>query len=217
MRIRTFIATAAFPVALLGAACGGDDDTSNDEASATTTETEGSEEHNDADVEFAQMMIPHHRQAAEMAALAPDRAESPEIRDLADTVIATQEAEIDQMAGWLEEWGEDVPPEADPGGMGMDESSTTAMDHDMADTTMADDGGGGMMSPEDMSALEAATGPEFDRMFAEMMIEHHRGAIEMANEQVESGEFADAIDLAEAIVTTQEAEIADLEAFLSAQ
>jgi uncharacterized protein (DUF305 family) len=74
--------------------------------------------------------------------------------------------------------------------------------------------GHGIMSDEDMAALEAATGAEFDRMFAEMMIEHHQGAIDMANDEIDDGQFSEALDLARAIVEAQEAEITELQTFL---
>jgi uncharacterized protein (DUF305 family) len=200
MRTRTSIAALAVSLVVLGAACSGDDD---DDA-ATTDETaadQAVEEHNEADVEFAQMMIPHHRQAIEMAELAPDRAEDPRILDLAERVQAAQDPEIERMTQWLESWDEEVPAE-------------DSEDHDMdmgSETTMAGD----EMSAEDMAALEAASGPEFDRMFAQMMIEHHQGAIAMANDEINDGQFPDATALAEDIVAAQEAEISELQDFLA--
>jgi uncharacterized protein (DUF305 family) len=216
MRIPSSLAVAAVPLALLVAACGGDDDDtapSQDDQAEQTTGEQTSAEHNEADVEFAQMMIPHHRQAVEMAELAAERAEAPEIADLAERIEAAQAPEIEQMTGWLEDWGEDVPAD-DAGGHDMGSMA----DGDVADgtTTSADatEGGHGMMSGEDMATLEAASGAEFDRMFAEMMVEHHQGAVDMANDEIENGQYADAIELAEAIVEAQEAEIAELEGFL---
>jgi uncharacterized protein (DUF305 family) len=213
MRIRTTIAAAVVPLAL-AAACGDDDDdaaSSGGDQASQTTQQEAAAEHNDADVEFAQMMIPHHRQAVEMAELAPDRAAAPEIIELAGRVQAAQDPEIEQMTGWLEEWGEEVPAADDAGSGG----------HDMGDDDMGDDtsstepaGGHGMMSAEDMTALGAASGAEFDRLFAEMMIEHHQGAVDMANDEIDEGRFPEAIELARAIVEAQEAEITELRAFL---
>lgn len=209
MRIRTATAAAVVPLALLAAACGDDDDgaaSSGDDPAEQTTEPEASTAHNAADVEFARMMIPHHRQAVEMAELAPERAAAPEIVDLAERVRAAQDPEIQQMSGWLEEWGEDVPAadghDMDGDGMGGDMGGDAA------------GGGHGMMSAEDMTALDAASGAEFDRMFAEMMIEHHQGAIDMANDEIDEGRFAEAVELARAIVDAQEAEITELQAFL---
>jgi uncharacterized protein (DUF305 family) len=148
---------------------------------------------NDADVTFAQGMIPHHIQAVEMAKLAGDRAESQKVKDLAADIEAAQDPEIEQMTAWLEEW--DQPMEMD----GMDSMEM-----------------GGMMSDDQMSALEDATGTEFDTMFLEMMIEHHEGAIVMAQDQVDNGKNAEAIALAEAIIEAQQAEIETMQELLDA-
>ncbi|EFQ82013.1 hypothetical protein HMPREF0063_12855 [Aeromicrobium marinum DSM 15272] len=177
---RTFtFATLLAAVALLAGACS-DSDPAADGA------------FNDADVGFAQDMIPHHRQAVEMAELAADRSTDPEILSLADEIIAAQDPEIAMMTGWLEQWGEDVPD---------DMSGMSGMDHG-GDMSMP-----GMMSAKQMSDLVDSTGPEFDRLFLEQMIEHHEGALEMAMSQQSDGEFADAIALAREIEQTQKAEI----------
>lgn len=171
------------------AACGNDDDT---EASGAA--------HNDADVTFAQQMIPHHQQAVEMAELAETRAGSEEVKSLAADIKAAQGPEIDTLTGWLESWGEDVPD----GGM-------AGMDHgDMSSDEM-----GGMMSDDDMSSLADASGAEFDRMFATMMIEHHQGAIEMAQTEQAEGKFPDATAMAEDIEATQAEEIKTMQALLT--
>lgn len=197
MRIRMAAGVLALAVAGL-AACGSDDDPTlgvDSEETTTTAGDEANEDHNDADVTFAQSMIPHHEQAIEMAQLADNRAESPEVLDLAARIEAAQQPEIDQMQGWLEEWGEDS------GGMSGEHS----------EDDMEMDGG---MSEADMTALEAATGTEFDRMFLEMMIEHHRGAISMAETEVSKGTHGDAIRLAQTIIEDQNAEIAEMEDLL---
>ena len=163
-----------------------------------------SESFNDADVAFAQQMIVHHRGALAMAQLAEGRTDNEDVLDLAGRIEAAQEPEIETMTGWLEEWGEEVPSESDSmGGMDMG-------DMDMGDMEM-----GGMMSEEDMAALEAASGDEFARMFLEMMIEHHRGAVDMAETEIAEGEYPDAVTLAEEIVESQTAEIEEMESILS--
>jgi len=165
------------------AACGGDDEAASGAA------------HNDADVTFAQQMIPHHQQAVEMAELAETRAASQEVKDLAADVESAQGPEIETMTGWLESWGEDVPAEGE---------------HNMSD--MADMPG--MMGEEEMADLESAAGAEFDRMFLTMMIEHHEGAIEMAKTEQEDGESSDAVALAEDIEAAQGTEIATMNEIL---
>lgn len=149
---------------------------------------------NDADVTFAEGMIPHHEQAVEMAQMAEERAEDARVLDLASRIEAAQQPEIDTLTGWLADWGVE-----DSGGMEHD-----GMGH-----------GGGMMSEEDMDALMAASGAEFDRLFLEQMIEHHTGAVGMAETEIADGRNADAIAMAETIRDTQNAEIDEMEQLLT--
>ena len=168
--------------------------------STTQSDTEASAEHNDADVMFAQMMIPHHQQAVEMSELMLEKdGVSPEITELATQIKDAQAPEIETMTGWLEAWGEPVEPE-------------DAMEgHDMGSMEGMD----GMMTEDQMAELEAAEGEEAARMFLESMTEHHNGAVDMAQEEIENGENAEAIALAGAIVETQQAEIQEMEELLA--
>lgn len=189
MRIRAVVPALGLAV-VLGAACSSSDDPSTVDAGGQTT-AEETAEHNDADINFAQMMIPHHEQAVEMAQLAASRADSEDVKDLATRIQAAQSPEIEEMTGWLAAWGEDVEP---MGGM--------------------DDAGSGMMSDAEMTELEAASGARFDRMFLEMMVAHHTSAIEMAEAELTDGLFPDALALAGAIKAAQESEVAEMEALL---
>lgn len=155
-----------------------------------------SEDFNDADVTFAQQMIPHHRQATEMAKMAEGRTQNQDVLDLAEKIQQAQGPEIETMSGWLESWGEDVPQGSDMGGMDHSEMGHSSGD-DMA----------GMMTDEDMSALEQASGAEFDEMFLTMMIEHHKGAVDMAATEESDGEYPAAVEMAKTIQSDQEAEI----------
>lgn len=171
--------------------CSGGSDASDTNAGSSASQSAA---FNDADVTFAQGMIVHHEGALEMAQMADDRAQDPRVLDLADRIEAAQDPEIQTMTGWLEDW--DQPTSADKsGGMNMD-------------------GGMGGMNM-DMSGLEAASGAEFDRMWLEMMTEHHRGAVDMAKTEVADGENADAIALAEQIVESQSSEIDEMETLLT--
>jgi uncharacterized protein (DUF305 family) len=181
--------------------------------------------HNDADVTFAQMMIVHHQGAIEMADLAPARAASSQVKDLAVTIKAAQGPEIEQMTSWLQAWGTSAgtdmngmpnPTSSSPdaggmggmnhGGMGGSDTSTSsaAMSSQMP----------GMMSADEMSQLTAATGAEFDKMFLQMMITHHQGAIEMADTEIAQGSNPDALTLAQSIKTSQTAEITTMQQLL---
>lgn len=152
---------------------------------------------NETDIAFAQGMIVHHEGALEMAQLADDRAEDPRVLDLAGRIEAAQEPEIETMTGWLEEWGEPTSAEGD--------HSTDGMDHGSGDMGM---------SEEDMSALEDASGAEFDRMWLELMTEHHEGAVEMSETEIAEGRNADAVALAEDIVESQSTEIEEMATLL---
>ncbi|TQE33331.1 DUF305 domain-containing protein [Streptomyces ipomoeae] len=185
---------------LLLAACGGDDMEGMDHGSgnsASASRDAGDNPapgaFNDADVSFAQMMIPHHEQALEMAELADGRASDSEIKTLAADIEKAQDPEIQTMKSWLKAWGK--PESAEEGMPGMDHG-----DMDMSEMP-------GMMSDEDMKKLEAAKGTEFDRMFAEMMIEHHKGAIAMAEDEQKNGKNATAKKLAGDVVKNQTAEV----------
>ncbi len=199
MKLRLLSAAAVASLAL--AACGGDDtsdSTDNTPAPAAdaSAPADASAEFNDADVMFAQGMIPHHEQAIEMAdiALDPTLGAGPEVIDLATRIKAGQDPEIQQMTGWLESWGQPMQMDMDDG-------------HDMA-------GMDGMMSVEEMDELGTMTGADFDRMWMEMMIRHHEGAIEMADTVKFDGSNADVRTLADAIIGAQQGEIAEMQALL---
>jgi len=149
---------------------------------------------NAADVTFATDMISHHRQAIEMAELAKTRAQSQQVKDLAARIEQAQDPEIQTMADWLTAWGKPVPD--DMGGMDMSGSMP------------------GMMSTEDMQMLQGMSGAGFDRMFLQMMIEHHQGAIEMARTEQADGTNADAQALAGQIGNAQTAEITTMRSML---
>jgi len=206
-RLRPLLILVA--AALFLAACGEDsgDDPAVASAPAGQDEADGSEdvEPNEADVEFTQSMIVHHEQAIEMAALAEDRAEAEEVRSLATRIGEAQQPEIDRMRSWLDAWGEEAPDS----GSDMDMEGMEGMDMGGEGESM------GMMSGEDMEALEGASGAEFDEMFLEMMIEHHRGAIAMAQEVLTDGSHPDVLELAEDVVSDQEAEVEEMEQLLA--
>jgi len=174
----------ALVAALMLTGCGSDADNAGSGSSASA-------QFNDADVKFAQSMIPHHEQAVMMAKMARSQASSAEVKDLAAKIEAAQGPEITTMSGWLKAWGEDVPSGSDMGGM----------DH-------GSDGMDGMMSDDDMMSLDSSTGTGFDQMFLTMMIKHHEGAIEMAKTEQVDGESKDAVALAKKIESDQRAEIA---------
>jgi uncharacterized protein (DUF305 family) len=121
-----------------------------------------------ADVRFMSGMISHHAQAVVMAGWAPSHDASPSVRGLCERIVVAQRDEIVMMQRWLRE-RHLVVPEPDPRGQQM-----AGMDHPMLMP--------GMLTPAQMAQLDAARGPEFDRLFLEYMIQHHQGALTMVDE-----------------------------------
>ncbi|MGH3548724.1 MAG: DUF305 domain-containing protein [Pseudonocardiaceae bacterium] len=166
-------------------------------AASSTTGT-GQQQHNQADITFLQGMIPHHAQAIAMAQLAPTKAASPQVKDLADRIQAEQGPEIAQMSGLLRSWGAPVPATTEgmtgmqPGHAGMP----------------------GMMSDQQMQQLTATSGAAFDRMFLQMMIAHHQGAVTMSQTELTRGSNPAARHLAQQIITGQQAEISQMQTLL---
>ncbi len=162
-------------------------------ASSTTppgSESPAAGPHNEADVAFAQGMIPHHVQAVEMAEMVLAKKDiSPKVTDLAQRIKDAQAPEISKMRGWLAGWGENPSP-----AMGGH----------------SEHGGGGMMDQADMDALQAANGAEATKLFLSGMVKHHQGAVAMAQTEIDEGENPDAKKLAQAIIDTQNAEIEEM-------
>jgi uncharacterized protein (DUF305 family) len=186
-------------------ACG--DDTAGDAPAAERTAANG-DVHNDADVEFASEMIPHHADALVMVDMTQGRDLSPELARLTEDIRAAQAPEIETMVDWLTAWGEDVPETS------RDHVNSHGGSHGEDD---GDDGMGmnGMgMDPDDLAMLEEAQGSAFESMWLEIMIEHHEGAVEMAEAEQEDGLFADAVALAESIESSQAEEIELMEELL---
>ena len=205
MTLRTRLAAVAGGIALTLslAACGNGETAPEEPAAGTAAEettgsaTEAEDVHNDADTMFAQMMIVHHEGAIEMADLAVEKADSEEVRSLAERISAAQGPEIEKMTSWLEAWGEETSP---TGGM-------EGMDHGGMDME-------GMSQEEAMAELESLSGTEFDQRFLELMIAHHRGAVDMAQDGLDGGENPQALELAQKIIDDQEREIAEMEQLL---
>lgn len=141
------------------------------------------------DIMFAQMMIPHHQQAVDMSTFAETHTTNPEILALAKQIKDAQAPEIKQMTAWIESSG-----------------SSMDMGHDM--------GMGGMLTDEQMTALENAQGAAFDKLYLEGMIGHHQGALQMAK-MIENSNNAEAKELAANIMKSQSAEIDKMKQMLA--
>jgi uncharacterized protein (DUF305 family) len=179
--MRTFLVGAGAAVAL--ALIAGCASTDDNATTPSTTATQAG--HNAEDIAFAQGMIPHHAQAVEMAKMVPSRGTSKQVLDLAGRIQQAQDPEIRQLTGMLTQWG--APTSSMPG-----------MNH-------------GTMPSGDMASLEQATGAGFDRMWTDMMIKHHEGAIDMARTELDKGTNPDAKAMAQKIIDVQQAEITQMQ------
>jgi uncharacterized protein (DUF305 family) len=189
--------TIALALVVTLAACGSDDSSSaNTAAVDSSTGSVASVALNAADIEFAQGMIAHHEQAIEMAeiALDPNVGASPEVVDLATRIKGAQDPEVELMTGWLTAAGEPVAMDASEG-------------HDMSSME-------GMMTAEQMDAMAAMTGADFDQIWLQMMIAHHEGAVSQSQTVKANGSSADVLALADTIINAQQAEITEMQALL---
>jgi uncharacterized protein (DUF305 family) len=119
------------------------------------------------DARFVRGMIAHHAQALRMTALVPARSEADDMRLLAERIEVSQRDEIARMQQWLRARGEPAP---DPG-------APHAQHGAHAEALMP-----GMLTPEELARLEAATGVPFESLFLELMIRHHEGALTMVRD-----------------------------------
>jgi uncharacterized protein (DUF305 family) len=153
-----------------------------------------------ADIRFVQMMVPHHEQALEMAALAPGQAANAKVKALADRIDAAQTAEISAMQSWLRQHARQAQGGHHGGGHGSDPAAPMQMP--------------GMATPQQMAQLKAATGTNFDRLFLTLMITHHQGALTMAKEEFAKGTDVLIREMAQEVFVTQTAEINRMRALL---
>jgi uncharacterized protein (DUF305 family) len=223
---QTVITSAAvLATALAVAGCANESAAPASGAASSTAQPSGSAAA--ADVSFAQQMIPHHQQAVQMSKLAAGRASSPQVTQLAATIQNDQQPEIDQLTAMLHRWN---APLTAPGGsmpdmpgMSHDMPGMGDMDHSaMPDAPGQIDaaGGGdampGMMSPRDMDQLAHTTGADFDHRFLSMMIDHHQGALRMADTELRDGRDPQARALAQRIRDAQTAQITQMQSMLRA-
>ena len=158
-----------------------------------------------ADAGFARDMQTHHHQAVEMAFLVRDRSEDPEVRTLAFDIITSQQQQAGQMYGWLVQW--DLPqtgPRQPMAWVGGDHGGHGA------DGPMP-----GMATDEQLDELRSAQGVEAERIFLQLMIDHHRGGVEMARAALADARTDEVLTLAGAIERAQATEIELMESMLA--
>lgn len=140
-------------------------------AAGQGTAADAQPRHVPADARFMRQMIGHHAQALQMAALVPDRTARDDLRMLAERITVSQRDEIALMQAWLRAHGEEAPSA---------EGHGAHHDHHAGADSAA--GMAGMATPQEMARLAASSGAEFDRLFLELMIRHHEGALVMVAE-----------------------------------
>lgn len=201
-KTKTLMHAAALTAALALAGCatgsgssGGNTMPMNHGSSAPMSSMmpDANSDHNQADIMFNQMMIPHHQQAVEMSGIMLAKPDTlAPVASLATRIKDAQTPEIKLMTGWLKDWN--VP-------------------------TMMDDhtghGMGGMVDDDGIAKLKAAQGTDAARLFLQQMTGHHEGAIEMARQEISSGKYPQTIQLARDIIKAQEAEIAEMKELLA--
>ncbi|MFD9829422.1 DUF305 domain-containing protein [Tsukamurella tyrosinosolvens] len=207
IRIATTLSAVAAGAVLLGACTSG---TSSETATSSVAATSAADhaghgmgassgapsstgvgaQFNDADVDFATMMYPHHAQAVEMAKLVDGKGARPEVVELAAEIQGAQQPEMDAFTRLLAQWGKPAP--------------SATMEHAMD----------GMMTPAQMEKLRTLRGPDFDREWLTMMIAHHKGAITMADTELAKGVNPENRKIAEQIKSGQQAEITRMEKLL---
>ncbi|WP_009944576.1 DUF305 domain-containing protein [Saccharopolyspora erythraea] len=174
----------------------------------------------EAEATYVAMMIPHHEQALEMTALAPERAQHPQVRALAERIGGAQKPEIDMMRGWQATHGAQGRTghggDTGHGGHtgGADTGHATGTGHTGADPAHA--AMPGMATPEQLAELAAARGADFDRLFLRLMTAHHEGAVTMATDLLTRGVDEQVHAMAQDVLVTQTDEIATMRA-LSAE
>ena len=200
----------------------------------TPVPSPGAQPHNEADVAFAQQMIPHHQQAIQLSdIILGKQGIDPRVVDLAKQIKTTQSAEVQQMQAWLSQWGQTMPttpgcntpacaggtttPSNGPTpGASPTVSPTTTPTGTTSPTSETTPGGTvtpgmaqmpGMVSEQEITALQNADGADAGKLFLTMMIHHHQGAITMAQTEVKSGQNPPAIALAQSMITGQQQQI----------
>lgn len=201
-RKTTIIATGAALSALVLAGCGSSSTTKAGPSHSTALPTASfgpaaSGPHNDADVTFVTDMLPHHAQAVEMADMALGRDANTEVKALAAQIKGAQAPEIAAMSGWLAGWGQPIPASGHTmGGMGSSMESE------------------GMMSDDEMTSLDAASGTAFAKKWLTDMTTHHKGAVAMAKTELMDGQNTEAKALASRIIASQSVEISTMSKLL---
>lgn len=167
------------------------------------------------DVQFMQHMVVHHGQAVEMVELLRAKGADPKVKLMGERIALSQEAEIELMRNWLTDRGQALTmADMHMGHAGMNHTGHAGHAMAASDTPIMP----GMLSPAQMQTLAAASGPEFDRLFLQGMIQHHQGALDMVDDllaQPDAAQDPMLSDFASSVVADQSAEILRMQSLLS--
>lgn len=178
---------------------------SNTSLTGTDAVATSSDSHNAADVTFLTDMIVHHAQAVVMGDLVEGRLTDDSVEDIASRITDEQRPEMDGMASSLKAWGEEPPPQASNPTFGMRDH------HASGHADMP-----GMATEEELTELAEADGAEVDRLYLELMIAHHEGAVEMCDDVREQGRDERTSELADDITVTQQKQVDQMRGMLAA-
>ncbi|WP_228122350.1 DUF305 domain-containing protein [Saccharothrix syringae] len=180
---------------LLVAGCGSGAPAAQAPPPPTASTVARSAEHNETDVMFLQMAVPHHRTGLDIVRLAKDHPVREEVRTLAAAIEVTQLSEVDSMTQWLADWGRPESAGDDPG-------------------LHAHHGGDHSTSPEAIAEVAATAPAEFEKAFLNLLIGHQHNAVEIAKLEREGGLNPQAKDLANRIFDSRTAQIAQMLGYL---
>jgi uncharacterized protein (DUF305 family) len=206
----TLIGVGAVTVLVISAACtnsdtgrensAGQTTSATGTAPATTTPAADTAAHNNADVWFVRHMIPYHQEAIELSDIvSAKQGIDSRVTELANKIRATQGPQLQQMQDWLNHWGNPPMPGTAPGDVQMPAQSSMP----------------GILSKRELDALREANGADASTLFLTQMIAHHEGAIDLAQTEIEEGQYPAAVALARSIVSTQQQEIDTMKRILS--
>jgi uncharacterized protein (DUF305 family) len=192
--VKSRLVAAALAVPFLLGACGTAAKTPDAPASpaaapaAAVAEVKASDEHNDTDVMFLQMLVFHQKQGLEMTSTAIKRAKSPELKTLAEAVQATEKDELELIESWLSGWGKETQ---------VGKAASLHADH----------GGLPGTGPAEIKSLTTVKAAAFDNAFLNLFLAHQHQAIEMAQMEKKDGVNAEAKAFAERVVQSRQGEI----------
>ena len=169
---------------------------SGNQAATSSPSTSAAQAHNSTDITFAQNMLPCHKQAIQMSdIILTKQGLDPRVVQVANQIKAAEGADIQGMQSWLSQWQQPTTPSSAAGMPAMQ-------------------GMAGMMSPEQITALQNAQGADASKQFLTMMIQNHQHAVMLAQSEIDSGQYSPAVAMAHSIATSEQQEVNSMQGIL---